>query len=1204
MSPWTPASFSEEYADAAKPKDDFQRFVAELFWDDYPGLVAYQTGGRDGGIDLFQPDQGVVFECKFTSERGFDAALKRWKEVKRHFDTHLTANGPGQSQYAPWFSPTPRITTYLFCLSHELENDSRRQELEREIRSAFVALSARAASLGHLSAIRVEIWCWDRLWPKLQQRPELLLRWFPKLKPPGLDPLDPDEPLKNNFRDYLNPLRLSFMPLPELAVADILAVIDSEFTGLVLHGKGGIGKTRLMREVGLHALREGWAVLLVNVRLCKTESIAQLTQRLAGARILLLLDYLESCPGFDELAAQIDECNARGGHLRLLATCRDSYFAQSPPETLGERNLDALPHEAVITHILEPVPEAERLRTICGGIPIFAVFVRYLHDHKQTDSLRELLADGDFKQWWKKRLPTASTLATGAAKPSSRLFAAYPCADPALDALEQRCPPTGELHRALCQDGWVYQDEGSGLWNLAHDLLADRSLLDELLHATTRRRALRQILDDAETCDFRDSALQALSRIAAELPDTPWFALFQERPEQWKPCIAALLVSVLFSPAEKLRLLEAQAEDRERLAAVPVIANTLGFIARICSKQPEASAGIDQAALRAWLDAAVSQDHPFNFMLTQAVYLDGPRYQAAAQAWLAAHPPSLQTHYLLCAWLRQKLPAEEILSHVLDWLDDWWSSRWATFIFKAWLDATQGQAEFQPLLRNQGVIYFRIRGWLRLDHNRIRPEAEFVFASWLDATQDRALVQDALRDWLAVETNRILPDAEFVFKSWLNATQDRALVQDALRDWLAVETNRILPEARFVFKSWLDATQDRTLVEAALRDWLAVATNRILPEAQFVFKSWLDATQDRVLVQDAIHDWLAVEINRILPEARFVFKSWLDATQDRVLVEAALRDWLAVETNRILPEAQFVFKSWLDATQDRALVQDAICDWLAVETNRLGIEASFVFKSWLDAEGERAFIESEALHWLGHGENAVLSGADFIYRAWGGAEKKLPAPMLSYACAWVRAHQHEKDADFCITHVAETDQLDEQTVRAILFWCDCYFSHPEAINRMGRLGNNLLALTANETITVWEKLLMFRFIKADGIHEWHEFKRLQRTFPVLFRLALRDGDETNLTTLVRLLAWCLQETACFDSDSKPDKGAARDETYPTLMALLLRRMKPPTRPLAQGIRECLAWFDTWTAEEKAQYCGELRTELQNRIVKGWPHSEP
>lgn len=176
MSPWTPASFSEEYADAAKPEDDFQRFVAELFLEDYPGLAAYQTGGRDGGIDLFQPGQGVVFECKFTSKRGFDAALKRWKEVQQHFDSHFTTSGPGQSQYAPWFSPTPRITTYLFCLSHELENDSRRQELEREIRSAFADLSNRVPSLGHLSAIRVEIWCWDRLWPKLQQRPELLLR--------------------------------------------------------------------------------------------------------------------------------------------------------------------------------------------------------------------------------------------------------------------------------------------------------------------------------------------------------------------------------------------------------------------------------------------------------------------------------------------------------------------------------------------------------------------------------------------------------------------------------------------------------------------------------------------------------------------------------------------------------------------------------------------------------------------------------------------------------------------------------------------------------------------------------------------------------------------------------------------------------------------------------------------------------------------
>jgi hypothetical protein len=1192
MPPWTPKSFSEEYAGQPDQGEAFQCFVIDLFKHDYPGLAAYQTGGRDGGIDSFRPVQGVVFECKFVGERKLGEARKRWKEVEAHFDKHLTAGGFGQSQYAPWYSQHPRITQYLFCLSHELENESCRQALERDIRSCFARLAARSPSLGHLAAIHVEVWSWDRLWPKVEARPELLLRWFPSLKPPGLDRLNPEEPLKNNFRDYLDPRRLSFMPLPELAVADVLAAIDDALTGLVLHGRGGIGKTRLMREIGLYALGQGWAVYFVNVRLCKTASITQLAQRAPGARVLLLLDYLESCPGFEELAAQIDECNALGAHLRLLATCRDSYFESLQLDSFGERSLESLPHEAVVAHILEPVPEAASLQAICGGIPIFAVFVRYLHDHKQTDSLRELRADGDFKRWWNKRLPPASTAATGAsAKPASRLFAAYPCADPALDALEQRCPPTGELHKALCQDGWVFEEDGT--YSLAHDLLADRTLLDELLPAATRRRALRQLLDDAWACGFRESAIQALRRVAGDLPDTPWLALFQEHPERWKTCVPALLGSGLFKPAEALQLLEAHVEDRDSLVSDPAVTGALGFLARWCWKQPEAGTDIDRPALLSWLDAAVRQDDPFNFTLTHALHCDGPRYQQAAWDWLESHPPAIQTHYLLCAWLREKLPAAAILGHVQAWLNAYGSSRWATFVFRAWLEDTRDLAELKPLLQEKGFIRHSIRGWLGLHHNRIRPEAEFVFKSWLDATQDRALVEEAIRDWLAADGNRISPEARFVFQSWLDATQDRALVEEAIRDWLAVESNRTRPEARFVFKSWLDATQDRVLVEEAVRDWLAVESNRISPEAQFVFKSWLDATQDRALVEEAIRDWLAADGNRIRPEASFVFQSWLDATQDRALVEEAIRDWLAANSNRISPEAEFVFQSWLDATQDRALVEEAIRDWLAVGGNRTRPEAQFVFQSWLDAKGEVTFIQADVLHWLGYGDNAVLSGADFIYRAWGDAEKKLPETMLPYACAWVRAHQHEQDAVYCIKYVAEADNLDARTTRAILNWCNHYPNHEDALGRMGRLGNNLLTLAAKEAIPIWERLLMFRFVEGNGIHEWHEFKRLRQTFPVLYRIVRRDQDEASLNILLRLFAWCLQETVCFDLAWKPDIGTVRDEVYPTMAALLLRRMKPPTPALAQGIKDCLAWFDTWTEEEKAQYCGELRAVLRN-----------
>ena len=988
MTPWKIKSFSEEYASAKAPEDHFQRFVADLFVADYPGLGVYQTNGRDGGIDLFQPLHGVVFECKFISERGWKAALKSWKKTRNNFDKHLTSHGPGQTQYDRWYSAEPSISAYLLCVSNEFENESQRQELESEIRTFFVELSARSPSLSHLAKLRVEVWCWDRLAPKLLARPELLLRWYPSLKPLGFDLLDPQEPLKNNFRDYLNPLRLPFLPSPELSVESLLEMTDSQHTGLVLHGHGGIGKTRLMREIGLYALSQDWAVFSINPRFqFKTEGITHLMQQASGARILLLLDYLERFQGFEELHALIEEFNAQNAHIRLLVTCRESFFSQSNSDMLselGEQGLDGIPFDTIVSHILQPVPNAVKLQAICGNIPIFAVFVRYLYDRNQTDSLHDLLFDGDFKHWWSKRLPTcAKNNPGGNATAASRLFAAYPCNDLVLDALSQCCPAVGELHHALSQDGWVYQDETDETWNLAHDLLADKTLLDELLKPTTRYRALRQLLADASACGFQESAIRALQRIAADLPETPWLKLFLERPAEWKTYIPTLISSHLFSLAEKLQLLEAYQEDRESLVSDPIISGALGFIARSCWKHAEENAEVDRQVLKAWLDAAVQKDNPFNFTLTHALHLDGERYRQAAWDWLETHPPAIQTHYLLCAWLREKLPAENILGHLQAWLTQFGLTRWATFIFRAWLEDTKDLEAVKPLLAEDGFIKQAIQEWLAIDRNRICPEAQFVYQSWLDATQDETLVQESIAAWLTEGDNAVSPEAQFVYKSWLDATQDGALVKEPIAAWLAEGSNAVSPEASFVYKSWLNATQDETLVKESIKAWLKVLSNAVSLEASYVFPSWLDATQDEMLVKESIAAWLATGNNAVSPEAGFVYQSWLDATQDEMLVKESIAAWLATGNNAVSPEAQFVYKSWLDATKDETLVKESIVIWLATGNNAVSPDARFIYKSWLDATPQDGTLVKESIKaWLAAGDNAISPEGSFVYTSW------------------------------------------------------------------------------------------------------------------------------------------------------------------------------------------------------------------------------
>lgn len=198
-------SFNDLLGDAADPGSQFQGFIAQLFADEFPGLIGYAGPGRDGGIDLFHPDSGTVFECKYLGEDGADAAEQRWNKTRGFLEKNLLPGQPKQSQYAPWYNRDTPIAVYRFCTSQRVENESRRQALQGQIQAFFRQLAAGDPSLGHLAQLQVELWSWDRLAPRLAQYPALRLRWFGRDTPRGLEALEADTPLQGNFRDYSQP---------------------------------------------------------------------------------------------------------------------------------------------------------------------------------------------------------------------------------------------------------------------------------------------------------------------------------------------------------------------------------------------------------------------------------------------------------------------------------------------------------------------------------------------------------------------------------------------------------------------------------------------------------------------------------------------------------------------------------------------------------------------------------------------------------------------------------------------------------------------------------------------------------------------------------------------------------------------------------------------------------------------------------------
>jgi hypothetical protein len=243
--------------------DLFQTFVFELLrLSDYPRLHKFQTAGNDGGIDLIEQsnNERTVIECKFVGKKDISEAKRRWKEVREHFEKYLSEKVPKRRLVKPWYRMKTPITSYLFCVSSEISNQTGFDDFRDEISNFFKKLANDYSHLEHLKNIRVEILDRSKLLQKLDALPRLKFKWFPLPEQLGLIPIN-NKSVDTSFRSFLEEESLPFYKRSSYLEKEPNAEVQSEeqllgmlnntsLHGLIITGNGGAGKTRLTLELG------------------------------------------------------------------------------------------------------------------------------------------------------------------------------------------------------------------------------------------------------------------------------------------------------------------------------------------------------------------------------------------------------------------------------------------------------------------------------------------------------------------------------------------------------------------------------------------------------------------------------------------------------------------------------------------------------------------------------------------------------------------------------------------------------------------------------------------------------------------------------------------------------------------------------------------------------------------------------------------
>lgn len=1050
----------------------FVRMVFDLYVGDYPTLSNDPGGGKDGAIDLWNDTdcKRTAFECK---KIGHGIKQMPWKEARTRWHTvrdRLVENLPKGAEkchgpYRAWFSRDPHIAKYLFVVSCPIFPVSHKDDLRREIKATFAELSQASSDLGHLQDILVEVVDWNDLRGRLEAQPTYLFKWFQDFLVPGLRQITLDRPIRG-FRKYQHEQILPYYSIhAHLSLSPVDGIEDERqlwrtvidnTSGLVISGAGGVGKSRLMMELGKLAQQDGWLVFEAEQNI-KASVVERVARRHANSGVLFLFDYLENLPEFRNISLSLARFAGDGMRVRFIASARNSFandlfddsvrvFRHAPDEGRHSdwwRTYRIAAIEHIGGHL--GIPQGK----LFTDIPAVAVL--------ESELSSESTASGDdnsAKNWVGRRLSLLRR--DGASRKSLALVAAQL---PFREEYGERLPNEARVAFSILRNsGWIeIREEMAGrrsCWML-HDYLADQIVLDWLSRdppqGMPKTPELRQLLGLAYLLGSLGSLIASLQRILGEVSgfglDT-FSSLIQAEiaanGDIWKAHRQDVLYTRLLSPQEKVLLLHRlgkywQGAERETWFQLEIAA-----LAKSIASHQEWRQEISVEAwrsLEAYVVSLASDADERNMLVTYGLRLlpANRELQLIAQQWLANYGDCFGATYVLRAWMDIGLPWRQVEAAVRIWLQRFAHSVDAQFVLAAWLRAAG----------NAGVRTFEseVVSWCFRYARAV--EAQNVFSAWLDAGGIPATVQDGVAAWFSGNVY-LEQDASHLLRSWLRADGDPKFVMGPLIEWL--KAHQSTESASFVYTAASDKPELQGIAQAPMLDW--IKARAVSPASAWCIAAWLRSGFPRGEVASIVREWLSVNIDS--SEAGNVMAAWFHAKGKIEMVLPHLAVWLnrfgdtenarlmlrkLVERQAISDEAKSiaccwlqthddsrraenVLSAWLNGGYGTAPIRESVVNWCAVF--RTEPEARFLYEKWATAGGDADAIRDAAISWLQAHDQEVDAGRVLTALLKAGVR---PQEYLTHLKAWTRCHDQCREASYFYCEWLSHDDLLPSGIR-------------------------------------------------------------------------------------------------------------------------------------------------------------------------------
>ena len=729
---------------------------------------------------------------------------------------------------------------------------------------------------------------------------------------------------RDDFKRENNPK--NFITESEI-VENLLNIRDNE--GCIISGEGGIGKTRLLIQIGLYAFSQQWNVLFLTPRFDDFKALADFLEYTNGiekkhnGNHLLIIDYIEECNWYNpDFIEEICTYNSNL-NIKVIANCRNSFNGSSnyPHSYYQAKLIDNESEKEYQKHVINNILlniHVEKIERFDFHLlkPSYAVFLRYLYE---TGKHLDILESGDFKEWLKKRFLATINIENDFLKAEKAIIylMSLPCNNTeTLFHYNENKVLTNQIDRLL-NDGWIEEIEpetGEVAYHTIHDTITDE-LLILLLESKYKRQNIffKDSIEFASVYNKTTNWIRAYERINGASPfNVGAFVKFIEN------CIDEcdylennkndLATTSLFEEEERIRIINNHPVFFNDYTKDLLFGFPLSFALNVFSKRESIPEGLKSLTDR-WLLENTDLSFDRNIahrIISTYIKLFGyvPEIKNHFEDYLT-FPQSPWSSFVIKAYLSSTKNIDFIKNYTIQYLQKFADTKQARFVFKAWLDKDGDKGIIQDLL----IQY--------LTQNSKEKEARFVFDSFLKRSLEIKNIEIYLKEYLKLYCTKDF--ASYVIHPYIKNYADLSFIKSYFEKWLDNHACKI--NTRYDLQNWLQKSNEHDFIKPYILQWLK--ENGKNNTACFILQSYLNKTCDFITVKKFVYEWLSMYGNT--ETANYLLQTVIGYESQSEIILPFCKKWLAKFGRNYI--AHFIIIKWIKF-HDFELLQKEIDDWL------------------------------------------------------------------------------------------------------------------------------------------------------------------------------------------------------------------------------------------------------------------------------------